>query len=84
MKRLIDSIERVKSSWSADRWDPRIRGRVSAEWTVVGKKVLLVYLFGGLGCAALLAPNAMWGSRLVVHHLESMLKSIDRRPIDRN
>jgi ADP-heptose:LPS heptosyltransferase len=56
MKRLIDSIDRVRKSFaSADGWDPRIHGTPSP-LDIGGKRVLVVYLFGGLGDALLLAP----------------------------
>jgi ADP-heptose:LPS heptosyltransferase len=57
MKRLIDSIQHVKATLAAkNRWDPRIRVRAQPRFEVEGKRVLLVYAFGGLGDAALLAP----------------------------
>lgn len=57
MKNLIDSIERVKRSLSGtDGYDPRIRARPLPRYSVDGKRVLIVYLFDGLGDAVLLAP----------------------------
>lgn len=53
---LIDSIERIKGQSRNGRFDERLFEKPAPRFDVEQKRVLVAYLFGGLGDAALLAP----------------------------
>src|SRR5262245_21485095 len=54
---LIDSIERIKGQLSAGgRFDPKLFEKPAPRFDVQKKRVLVAYLFGGLGDAVLLGP----------------------------
>jgi ADP-heptose:LPS heptosyltransferase len=53
---LIDSIERIKGQSKGGRFDEKLFEKPAPRFDVEKKRVLIAYLFGGLGDAALLAP----------------------------
>lgn len=60
---LIDSIERIKGSVrNGGKFDPKLFDKPGPRFEVAKKRVLVGYLFGGLGDAVLLAPalTALW------------------------
>ncbi|MCK6551708.1 glycosyltransferase family 9 protein [Myxococcota bacterium] len=58
MGRLGDSIDRIRglSASTSGRWDPRLFAKDRPSFSVRDRRVLLAYLFSGLGDAVLLAP----------------------------
>lgn len=56
MGRLADSIDRIRGRSQAGRWDPRLFAKDRPTFSVRDQRVLLAYLFSGLGDAVLLAP----------------------------
>lgn len=57
MRKLIESIERARRASALSAYDGRLAAYPPPTFPVEGKRVLLVYLFDGLGDNALLAPT---------------------------